>query len=114
MFNPGRYNISVYQGTTFTLAPVWKIDGLPVDLTGYSATMQVRDVSNNLITELSTANGRAVISASLGQTTFTLTATQTAAITAGTYTYAFNLTSAAGVVYQILNGGFVVNTSVVQ
>jgi len=114
MFNPGRYNISVYQGTTFTLAPVWKIDNLPVDLTGYSADMQVRDVSNNLITELSTANGRAVISTGLGKTTFTLTANETAALAAGTYTYAFNLTSPSNYVYQILNGGFVINTSVVQ
>jgi hypothetical protein len=114
MFNPGRYNISIYKGTTFTLAPVWKIDNLPVNLTGYTADMQVRDVSNNLITELSTSNGKAVISAGLGQTTFTLSATDTAALTAGTYTYAFNLTSSAGVVYQILNGGFVVNASVVQ
>lgn len=114
MFNPGRYNISVYQGTTFTLAPVWKVDNLPVDLTGYSADMQVRDISNNLITELSTANGRAVISTGLGQTTFTLTATQTAAIAVGTYTYGFNLTAPGGYVYQILNGAFVVNASVVQ
>jgi hypothetical protein len=114
MFNPGRYNIGVYQGTTFTLAPVWKVNNLPVDLTGYSADMQVRDVSNNLITELSTANGHAVISAALGQTTLTLTASQTSAITAGIYTYAFNLTSPSNYVYQILNGGFVVNASVVQ
>ena len=114
MFNPGRYNISVYQGTTFTLAPVWKVDNLPVDLTGYSADMQVRDISNNLITELSTANGRAVILTGLGQTTFTLTATQTATLAVGTYNYAFNLTSPGGYVYQILNGAFVINASVVQ
>jgi hypothetical protein len=114
MFNPGRYNISVYKGTTFTLSPVWKIDNLPVDLTGYSADLQVRDVSNNLITSMSTSNGRATISAGLGQVTVTLTATQTAALTANTYTYALNLTAPDSTVYQILNGNFTVNASVVQ
>ena len=112
--NPGRYNITVYKGTTFQLSPTWKVDNLPVDLTGYSADMQVRDVSNNLITELSTANGRAVISAALGTVALTLTATQTAALAAGNYNYALNLTDSAGNVYQILQGAFIVNASVVQ
>ena len=114
MFNPGRYNLSVYKGTTFTLSPVWKVNNVAVDITGYTADLQVRDVSNNLITEMSTSNGRAVISGALGQVTVTLTATQTNALTAGNYTYALNLTDTASNVYQILNGAFVVNASVVQ
>jgi len=114
--NTGRYNIAVTNGTTFTLAPIWKINNLPVDLTGYSADMQVRDISNNLIVELSTANGKAVISAGLGQVTLTLTATQTSAanLPVGNYNYALNLTDSAGNVYQILQGAFIVSASVVQ
>jgi len=111
---PGRYNITVINGTTFTLAPIWNISNLAVNLTGYTADMQVRDVSNNLITELSTANGRAVISPGLGQVTFTLTAAQTNALTPGNYTYAINYTDTAGNVYQILAGAFTVTASVVQ
>jgi len=111
---PGRYNITVVNGTTFTLAPIWNINNLAVNLTGYSADMQVRDVSNNLITEMSTANGRATIAAGLGQVTFTLTASQTAALTPGNYNYAINYTDSAGNVYQILNGAFTVAESVVQ
>ena len=114
--NPGRYNITVVNGTTFQLSPVWKVDNLPVDLTGYSADMQVRDISNNLIVELSTQNGNASISAALGQTDLTLTATQTSAanLPAGNYTYALNLTSSGLVVYQILTGNFIVVASVNQ
>jgi flagellar hook assembly protein FlgD len=113
---PGRYNINVVNGTTFTLAPIWNINNLAVNLTGYSADMQVRDVSNNLIVELSTANGKAVVSPGLGQVTFTLTATQTsvANLPAGNYTYAINYTDSASNVYQILTGAFVVTTSAVQ
>ena len=113
---PGRYNITVVNGTTFTLAPIWQINNLPVNLTGYSADMQVRDISNNLIVELSTANGKAVISAALGQTTFSLTPTQTSAanLPAGNYNYAVNLTDGSGNVYQILIGAFTVSASVVH
>ena len=112
--NPGRYNITVYKGTTFQLSPTWKVDNLPVDLTGYSAAMQVRDVSNNLITEISTANGRATIDGALGTVNLTLTATQTAALTAGNYNYDLNLTSPGSVVYKILQGAFIINASVTQ
>ena len=114
--NAGRYNITIINGTTFTLAPIWLVDNLPVNLTGYSADMQVRDVSNNLIVELSTANGKAVISPALGQTTFTLTPTQTSAanLPVGNYTYAFNLTDGSSNTYQILNGAFNVQASVIQ
>ena len=112
--NPGRYNITVYAGTTFQLSPTWKVDNLPVDLTGYTADMQVRDVSNNLITELSTANGRIVINAALGQINLTLTAAQTAALSVGNYNYALNLTSPGSIVYQILQGAFILNASVNQ
>lgn len=114
--NPGRYNITVYNGTTFALAPVWKIDGLPVNLTGYSADMQVRDISNNLIVELSTANGKITISPTIGQINLALTATQTSAanLPAGNYNYALNLTDSASNVTQILQGAFSVTASVVQ
>lgn len=114
--NAGRYNITVTNGTTFTLAPIWLVDNLAVNLTGYSADMQVRDVSNNLIVELNTSNGKATIQPGLGQTTFTLTPTQTSAanLPAGNYSYAFNLTDGSGNVYQILNGAFTVLASVIQ
>ena len=114
--NAGRYNITIINGTTFTIAPIWQVDNLPVNLTGYTADMQVRDVSNNLVVELSTANGKAVISPALGQTTFTLTPTQTSAanLPVGNYTYAFNLTDGSSNTYQILNGAFNVQASVIQ
>lgn len=114
--NPGRYNITVVNGTTFTVAPQWLINNLPVNLTGYSADMQVRDVSNNLIVELSTANGEAVINAALGTVTLTLTAVQTAVgvLPVGVYTYGLNLTDSSNNVYQILAGNFAVTASVVQ
>lgn len=85
-------------------------------MTGYSADMQVRDVNNNLIVELSTANGKATVIPATGQVTFTLTAVQTNStnLPAGNYQYAINYTDPSLNVYQILQGAFNVQTSVVQ
>ena len=113
--NPGRYNITVYQGTTFQLSPVWKVDNLPVDLTGYTASMQVRQFvdSTSTLVELSTTNGKIVINGALGQINLTLTAAQTAALSpVGSYLYDLNLTSPGGYVYKILQGAFILNASV--
>ena len=113
--NPGRYNITVYKGTTFQLSPVWKVDNLPVNLTGYTADMQVRQFTDSaILVELSTTNGRIVITPALGQVALTLTAAQTAALTSGNYQYDLNLTSPDGIVYKILQGAFVILDSVTQ
>jgi len=115
MPNPGRYNITVYKGTTFTLSPVWKIGGYVVNLTGYSAKMQVRAATDaSVLVELSTANGKIVIDAGLGKLTLTLTAAQTAALTSGKYFYDLNLTAPDATVTKILEGVFLVNDSVTQ
>ena len=112
--NPGRYNLAVYQGTTFDLKPVWKIGGVPVNLTNYSADMQVRAATDTaVIVEFSTATGGATIDAAYGRINLHLTAAQTAALTSGTYQYDLNLTNNTdGSVYKILQGTFVVNASV--
>jgi len=111
--NPGRYNTNVVKGTTFSLVAVWKINAIPVILDGYKADMQVRDVSGNLIAEMSTTAGGAVITSSAGKITCTLTAAQTAGIAAGTYNYGLNVTDSNGIVTQLLNGTFVVSPSAV-
>ena len=114
--NPGRYNITVVQGTTFTLSPQWLINNLAVNLTGYSATMQVRQFTDSPtpLTTASTANGKIVINGALGQINITLSATETATYTVGNYIYSLQLTSSGGVVTEILNGNFVVSPSAVQ
>ena len=112
--NPGRYNLTVYKGTTFQLKPVWKIGGVPVDLTGYTADMQVRAATDTaIIVELSTTNGRITIDAAYGRINLYISATDTAALTAGAYQYDLNLTNSVdGTVYKILQGAFTIAASV--
>jgi len=114
--NTGRYNLTVYQGTTFQLQPVWKIGGIPVNLTGYTADMQVRYATDtSIIVELSTSNGGITIQPEYGQLTLYISATDTAALPAGVYQYDLNLTNTNdGTVSKILQGAFVVSASVTQ
>lgn len=114
--NPGRYNLTVYKGTTFQLKPVWKIGGVAVNLTGYTADMQVRYATDtSIIVELSTSNGRITIDAAYGRVNLTISAADTATLAAGTYQYDLNLTNTAdGTIYKILQGTFVVAASVTQ
>ena len=114
--NPGRYNITVVQGTTFTLSPQWLINNLAVDLTGYSAQMQVRQFTDSPspLTTASTANGKIVIDGALGQINITLTATETATFPVNNYIYSLQLTSPGNVVTELLNGNFIVSPSAVQ
>ena len=59
--NPGRYNITIVQGTTFQLSPQWLVNNAAVNMTGYSADMQIRQFvdSASLLDEASTEIGRA-------------------------------------------------------
>lgn len=114
--NPGRYNITVVKGTTFTLSPEWLIDNLPVDLTGYSAQMQVRQFVDSVtpLTTASTANGKIVLAPALGQINITLTATETGTFAVGNYIYSLQLTSPSSIVTELLTGNFIVSPSAVQ
>lgn len=107
---PGRYNIKVYKGATFQLAPRWKIDNQYVNVTGYSANMVVRNSPNSstAIITLTTNNGRITAGGSNGQFTLNLTASETAALTAGNYVYDLEITDGTGKVTRLLEGGFIV------
>lgn len=113
---PAKYNIRFFQGDTWTISPIWRINGVLVDVTGYTADMQVRtDVdSATVVVELSTANGRIVTGGTNGTFTLTLTAAQTAALTAGSYVYDLEVTSTTGVVSKILRGSFTVDPEVTR
>ena len=107
---PGRYNMKVYQGSTFSLAPQWKIDGTYVNVTGYSAAMKVKNspTSVSSIIDLTSANGRITVGTTDGKFTLALTAAQTTALAAGNYVYDLEVTAPGGTVTRLLEGGFIV------
>lgn len=91
---PKSYNFAIHQGSTDALSLAWKRDGAAVDLTGYSARMQLRYSASDAapVTEFSTASGKIVLT-SVGGITVHFDAATTAALAAATYVYDLDLTT---------------------
>ena len=111
-------NLTVEQGATWSQALQWKT-GTPataVDLTGYTARMDVRRTatSSETAVELTTENSRIAITAGTGTVTLSLTAAITAVLTAGSYIYDLELVSSGGQVTRLCQGKFTVSAEVTR
>lgn len=112
---PGTYNISITQGETVSRTLTWAIDSQPVNLTGYSARMQVRErvSSERILLELTTGAGL-TLGAEAGTVTISITDTVTAALTPAGCVYSLELTSPDGEVTPLLSGSFSVRAEVTR
>ena len=103
----GTYNIITDQGTTFSRVLTYKDNaGIPINLTNYTAKMQVRPAtdSSTVLVELSTANGRITLGGALG--TITLNAPASVMdFEGGVYVYDLELTTGASVT-RVVMGSF--------
>ena len=111
----GIYNFTLDQGSTWTLQVVYNdSNGNPVNLTGYTAEMQVRrkfDSENSVLT-LSTSNGGITIVGATG--TLNLLATdEQANIDAGLYVYDLEL-SIGGARSRLIQGTVTVSGEVTR
>jgi hypothetical protein len=102
------YNLVCPQATTFTFQFKVETDGVPWDLTNYTATMTVRPFTNSTTTSLlaTTANGKIVIDVPNARATVTFSATETN-IKAESYVYDFVFNSGS-VITRLLEGKFIV------
>lgn len=107
MIQPGTHNVVCYQGATFDLNFTMKLAGTAIDLTGYTARMQVRESteSSDAVLSLATGGSGITLGGTAGSIATTAAATATAAITPGYYVYDMELVSGS-VVTRILQGGF--------
>ena len=96
-----KANILIDQGTTFsTVINLTNEDGNPIDLTGYTGDAEMRKhytSSNSQSFSISLGGNN-------GTVTLSLTAGQTANLTAGRYVYDVEVTSGANVVSRIVEG----------
>ena len=102
-----EYDITIRQGSTFLQNMIWKdSSGVPMDLTGYVARMQVRPgvCSPDVIVELTTENGRITLGGVAGTIVLEIDADTTAAIVNGCGVYDLELESSSGFVTTILAG----------
>ena len=116
----GIYNITCDQGATFSRTITWKDSAnAAYDIAGYTARMQVRTAANaaSYIIALTTENGRISIGNTAntkGQVTLTISAADTANLTAGQYVYDLELVSGGGVVTRLIEGNFKVKAEVTR
>lgn len=118
MQTPGILDLNCYQGATFDYSLSWSTGGTAVNLTGYSARLQVRESYDAGTAVVSLASGTGI---TLGGTAGTIVLEMSAATTAaldGTpniqYIYDLELQSGAGYVTRLLEGRFYVYPEVTR
>ena len=111
------YNIEIDQGATYTLAITYKDSaGVPINLTNYTAAMQLRlqyDSPTTALSLSSPSNGIVITGAS-GLVTITITDTQTAALASDTFLYDLEITSPTSVKTRLIQGVAVVSAEVTR
>jgi hypothetical protein len=112
----GLYDIVAEQGATFDRVITWRNSaGALINLTSYTARMQVRSdyQSSTVVLNLTTENGGITLGGALGTIALTASATAMAAIASGTYVYDLEMVLGS-VVTRLVQGSFAVNVEVTR
>lgn len=110
-------NLVIPAGSTWSQIATWKTGDppVPVNLSGYSARMQIRQThGSGVVFELTTSNGRIALGTTNGQITLSAAAVDTAALAAGLYIYDLELISPNGSVTRLLQGSVTVSPEVTR
>ena len=111
---PGQYDILAPQGATFSEIFTYKVAGSPVDLTSYTARMQVRKTPSSSTKVIDLVSPAGITLGVSGQIGVDISATTMASVSAGKYRYDLELVSAGGVVTRLLEGVFLVTAEVTR
>jgi len=115
MINPGTYSFTLYQGAdwdrTFTISQ----GGSALNLTGYSASMQIREAADSTAYLLSLTSGSGItLGGTAGTVGVAITSAQSSAIAPGSYAYDLELVAGAGSVTRLLQGSVNVSGNVTR
>lgn len=112
----GYHHFIIEQGATFGQVLTLKDSaGSVINLSGYtSGSMQLRENpdSSTKILDISTANGRMVFGGVAGTITLTVSATDTAALTAADGVFDLEITTNAGVVTRLIEGTYSIRRNI--
>jgi hypothetical protein len=91
-------------------------DGVVIDITGWTARMQIRKsvTSSTVLLELTTENDRIVIDGAAGEITLDLSATETASITWKSGVYDLELIPDAASAFRFIQGEIEVSPEVTR
>lgn len=112
---PIPWNIELHQGADFAMSFYYKDDNdTAVDLTGYTAQMQVREESGgDLLLDLTTGSGITITAAS-GKIDIVLMADQTTALEVQNAKYDLLIKSSEDTVTYLLKGDFIVEPRITR
>jgi hypothetical protein len=114
--HPAKHNFYVYRGATFSEQIEWKDEsGTPVNLTGFTARMHMRETleAADPFLTLTTENGGITLGGVAGTIQLLASATQTNAITAASGVYDLELVSGANVT-RLLEGLVIISPEVTR
>lgn len=112
-------NLKINQGATFRYQFTWQnTRGHPIDLTGFTASMQIRPdstaLSTTVLTELTTVNGGIVLGNKLGTVSLYIASSVTTELLFSKSAYDIRLTSPSGDVFRLVSGAVSVSLEVTR
>lgn len=113
----GIYDITIEQGTNFSLNLTYKDSAqAPIDLTGYTAKMQMRPFASSarVFFERSTTNGTISLGGAAGTVLITATAEETAALNFLNAVYDIELYSPIDTTIRLLQGKVIMSQEVTR
>jgi|LakMenE18May11ns_1017448.scaffolds.fasta_scaffold9838492_2 hypothetical protein len=112
---PATLNLNCWQGATFDYNLTWTLNGTAVNLTGYSARMQVRETYDSTTPVISLTSGTGItLGGTAGSILLDISATTTAGVPSGQYVYDLELVTSGGYVTRLLEGNFNVDPEVTR
>jgi len=100
----GKFDIQIEKGETYNRVFTYKVSGVAVDISSYTARVTLRESHGGTeILSLTTENNRITVNSS-GEITLILSAAETEAITQVTGVYDMELLPPANTVIKLLKG----------
>ena len=114
----GVYNITIEQGADFSLQFTWKDEnGTPVDLSAYSARMQIRETFDSdeyLVSLTSAVGGGLTLGGSNGTVLIDISSSVTATLANQDAVYDIEMLSASNYVTRLMQGTVYVSREVTR
>jgi hypothetical protein len=111
-----QYIVEIDQGADWFFNVTYEQPaGTPVNITSYTAALQLRSLPESTTAVLSLTTGSGItITGPAGLVAIRATAAQTGAIIAGDYYYDLEITSPSGIVTRLVQGQALVNPQVTR
>lgn len=113
---PGLVNFVCPQGSTFRRTLTYTLDEVPVDLSGYSSRLQVREYyySTDPVVSLISGSGGITMGGSAGTIDILISASTTSVFPTGTHVYDLEIVSPSDIVDRLIEGTFNVTPEVTR